>query len=234
MTKKALVVVSLLVAVSVYGVAQKNEISFVVGGTFSPDGTAFLKESGVICVVGMPNCATVRDTASINTKIGIEGVYGRRIIGSKLASFYLELPVLSVPSREVHPAPLFTGTTLFPPSLLPFSPRDFSSIFVTPSVKIKLFPAAAVAPFVSAGGGFAHYSSTTQLFISGAAVSSRTSNTTGAFQVGGGVDIKTPLPHVGLRGEVREFWTGRPDFTSGTSLNHHHNLFAGGGIVFHF
>lgn len=233
MTKKTLVVVLLLVAVSSYALAQKNEISFVVGGTFSPDSTAFLREPGVTCIIGMPNCATVRDTASIETRLGLEGTYGRRLINIRVVAFYLELPVAGVLNREVRPAPLVS--VLFPPTVPLFTPHDFSSVFVTPSLKLKLFPAAVATPFISAGGGFAHYSSTTQQITTGGAVmKSSTSNTTGAFQLGGGVDFKTPLPHVGLRAEVREFWTGRPDFTSGTSLNHRHNLFAGGGIVFHF
>jgi len=42
------------------------------------------------------------------------------------------------------------------------------------------------------------------------------------------------VPHLGFRAEVREFWTGQPKFDFGAKLDHHQNLFAGGGIVFHF
>jgi len=231
MKKKSLVVVLLLVVASIYASGQKNEISFVVGGTFSPDSTAVLRPPLKICIIGVPNCTTIRDSARIDTKVGIEGVYGRRIVGNSLASLYLELLVLGVPNREVRPAPLATIGFVPPvPSLS--TPHDFSSIFFTPSLKLKVFPAAIVAPFISAGGGFAHYSSTTQQAASD--VRSSTSNTTGAFQIGGGLDIKTPIPHLGFRAEVREFRTGQPQFSLGTKLDHHNNLFAGGGIVFHF
>jgi hypothetical protein len=54
-------------------------------------------------------------------------------------------------------------------------------------------------------------------------------NTTGAFQVGGGVDVSTPIPLIGLRAEVREFYTGQPDFSTTQQ-----NLFVGGGIVLKF
>src|SRR5581483_2118780 len=197
------------------------------GGTFSPDTTATSFASGVgSCFITNSNCASARFSARIVTKAGFEGTYARRVLDAHAASLYVELPVLGVPDREVHLPPL-NFATLFPPASLLASPLDFSSIFVTPSLKVKLLPDAPIAPFISAGGGMAHFSSRTQNGVLGASDTSSTSNTTGAFQIGGGVDIRTPLPHLGFRAEVREFWTGQPRFNFGAKLDHHQNLFAG-------
>ena len=222
----------LLMMLSSYALAQKNEVSFVAGGTFSPDttGTSFAPGVGT-CVITNPNCASQRFSAGIETKAGFEGTFAHRFLDAHAASLYVELPVLGVPDREVH---VPNNTILSLPTFPLATPLDFSSIFFTPSLKVKLLPDAPIAPFFSAGGGFAHFSSRTFNEAFGASAFSNTSNTTGAFQLGGGVDIKTPLPHLGFRAEVREFWSGQPKFNSGAKLDHHQNLFAGGGIVFHF
>ena len=39
---------------------------------------------------------------------------------------------------------------------------------------------------------------------------------------------------VTLRGEDREFWSGVPQLNVSTGKSHQYNLFAGGGIVWHF
>ena len=231
-TNALVVVLFLLFVLSNYASAQKNEISLVLGATFSPDTTAALRASSII--VECPTCPPIHDQARVATKFSFEALYGRRILHSPVASLYLELPVVFVPSRGVRPFPLVTVAVFPPPPTFVITvPHDFSSVFVTPSVKVKLLPEAVVAPFISAGGGIAHFSSTAREsgFFNH---SSTTSNTTGALHVGVGVDFKTPLPHLGVRAEVRDFWTERPDFSLETSLNHHHNVFAGGGIVFHF
>jgi len=86
-------------------------------------------------------------------------------------------------------------------------------------VKVK-FSLPLLSPFLSVGGGLAHFSTGTN--VGG-------SSTTGASQVGGGVDVNTPIPLIGLRAEVGEFYTGTPNFSTTQ-----HNVFVGGGIVFKF
>lgn len=229
MQAKISAVLFFLVLLSGYAYAQKNEVAFMAGGAFSPDttGTTGFFALHFTC----EPCSPLPHTTRIATRIGFEGVYGRRIVEGHVVSLYLELPVLGVPSRRLSP---ILTVPVFPPQ--PFgvnAPQDFSSLFVTPSVKLKFLPNAVVAPFVSMGGGIAHFTSNT-LSTPLPNTSASTGNTTTAFQVGGGLDIKTPVPHLGFRTEVREFWSERPDFSLGTTLDHHHNLFAGGGIVLRF
>src|SRR5215510_16135862 len=196
--------------ISGHSFAQSNEIGFLVGGTLSPNTDHV---SGVACIANDPNCAASNHTSG---QISYEGVIAHRIENLHLASFYLELPVVGIPSRTVRHATLLPGSTnVF---------QSFSSIFFTPGLRLK-FAVPGLSPFVSVGGGFAHFSPDTNSLGT-----TPSSSTTGAFQVGGGIDLGL-IPHIALRGEVREFYTGDPFSTFKTSP---HNIFTGGGLVVHF
>jgi len=132
--------------------------------------------------------------------LSLEGTLAHRLANLHLASFHLELPVLGTPNRT---AP---GTS-------------YSAIFFTPGIKFRL-SLPAFSPFLSVGGGLAHFSNGS---------STNGANTTGALQLGGGADVRTPIEFIGLRGEVREFYTGTPNFSTTQ-----HNVFVGGGIVLKF
>ena len=195
---------------SSHGFAQSNEIGFLVGGMLSPNTD---RVSGVACISIDPNCAAANRTSS---RISYEGVFAHRLANVHLASFYLELPVVGVPNRTVSHATLLPGTVnVF---------QDYSSVFFTPGLKLK-FSIPVLSPFVSVGGGFAHFSPDTNSLGT-----SPSSSTTGAFQLGGGIDLGL-IPHIAIRGEVREFYTGDPFSTFEASP---HNIFAGAGLVLHF
>ena len=152
-------------------------------------------------------CPTTPTSVDVAPGFAIAGSFGRRFTDFKAAALYAEFPILGTPSRS-GPNPLLS---------------NFSSIFFTPSIRAQFAPGASVSPFLSAGAGLAHYSG-------------QGSDTQWAFQFGGGVDIKTRFPHLGVRLELRDFLTGRPsilplvDVTTG----HLQQLFAGGGLVFKF
>jgi len=191
--------------------AQKADVSFVVGGAFVSEDHV---PPGVTCTVTCPLAFNFRT----NTHVFYEGTGAVRLANFKLASLHLEVPVAGIPSAQV----VFSET----PSL---NALKLSSVFVTPSLRVKFAPGFPVSPWASIGGGWAHYN------LSGP------SENKGALQFGGGVDIKTGIPLLGFRAEVRDFVTGQPDFgivsiqTVGSqSLGRRHNVLAGGGIVFRF
>ena len=185
---------------------QANDITISVGGMSGPDASP---PGGVTCVFNDPlqRCnAAVATTA----RIAYEGTFGHRVVNLHLVSFHLDVPVLGTPTRTLKQG-LFR--------------QDFSSVFVTPGLRVK-FSLPIVSPFAVIGGGLAHFSG------SAAPQTPATSNTTGALEFGGGVDIKTPIPFLSLRGEFRQFHTGNPGFaTTETSRT---NRFAGAGIVLRF
>jgi hypothetical protein len=194
-------VVFLLVASA--GFAQSNDLAVSFGGTFSPG----LKGQAVC--EALPSCPTGIVGRSIDLGFSVEGAYAHRLANFRVASLHLELPVSFSPSRSTG---LIIGSS------------DFSSFFVTPSLKLKLLPSSGISPFVSVGGGLARFKEDSF------------SNNKGAVQYGGGVDFKTRLPLLGFRFEVRDFMTSRPGIPafSGITSDHLHNLFVGGGITLHF
>jgi hypothetical protein len=203
---KRFLILMAIVCVSTAAVAQKADAAFVVGGSFVSDTQAtFLVPS-----------TSIASTIKTDHHIFYEGTLGVRLLNAKAASLHVELPVAGIPSQTLK----FTN---LPSAGL----SDFSTLFITPGLRLKLLPVAPISPWVSFGGGWARYS------LSG------TSNSKGAIQYGGGLDFKL-APLIGLRAEVRDFVTGDPNFGLASVVNgndsgfHHHNILAGGGIVLRF
>ena len=152
----------------------------------------------------IPTCPAGIVSRSVDPGFSVEGTYAHRLANFRLAALHLELPFMFSPTRKSE----FLGP-------------DFSTFFFTPSLRLKFLPSSGVSPFVSAGGGLGRFKT------------GSTSDTHGAFQVGGGLDFKTRLPLLGFRIEARDFVAGPPSFSSLTN-NHLNNLFVGGGITLHF
>jgi len=176
----------------------QNEAGFVVHGLFStqPNGFAI----AVTCpIFGCPPSPTA---THVNSGVSFEGFVARRLINAHFASLGVELPVLAMPNR---------GTNLS---------NTFSTVAVTPGVRVNFLPGQGTSPFLSAGGGVVHFSGDTP------------SATHGAGLVGGGFDFKTPLPHLGARVEVKDLLTPWPGlFPKSGVMN---NVVAGAGVVFKF
>lgn len=191
--------------------AQKADVSFVAGGAFvSEDHVA----PGVTCTISCPLAFNFRT----DTHVFYEGTGAVRLANFKLASLHLEAPVAGIPSASVNFPSVPSGIQL-----------KLSSVFVTPSLRVKFAPGFPVSPWASIGGGWAHYN------LAGSSMNK------GALQFGGGVDIKTGIPLLGFRAEVRDFVTGQPDFgivniqtLGSSSLGRRHSVLAGGGIVLRF
>jgi len=197
-------------AVSTCAVAQRADIGFVVGLSFASDTTL---PTGIICITSpCPNAFTVQT----GHHIFYAGELGYRVANFQIASFHVELPIAGVPSAPVK----LTST----PTL-----THLSSIFVTPSLRMKLLPHAPISPFASIGVGTAHYDDGTS------------ATTKFAYQVGGGLDFRSPIPLFGFRAEMRDYISGVPHFglvspatSSSQPSTHRNNLLVGVGIVVKF
>jgi hypothetical protein len=202
---KRFLILMAVVCVSAAAVAQNADVSFVAGGSFVSDTQSTF-------ITGISAASKLKT----DSHIFLEGTLGLKMINAGAASLSLEVPVAGIPSTKI--------TTSTSPSTLI---NHISTVFVTPSLRLKLLPASPIAPWVSFGGGWARYSLDT-------------GNTNkGAVQYGGGLDFKV-LPALGFRAEVRDYVTGEPNFGLISVLNgnngglHHHNVLAGGGIVLRF
>ncbi|MFZ2002206.1 MAG: hypothetical protein WAU73_22680 [Candidatus Sulfotelmatobacter sp.] len=145
--------------------------------------------------------------------------YARRVMDAGLWSLALEVPFVVDPVEDVHSAQDVT-------------PKQYSSYFVTPAARLNAFPDQAVSPWVSFGGGFGHFSESSTL-VFGGPNPGKTGTTTGVLQGGLGLDVRI-FGHFSLRGEAREFWSGVPQLNVNTGKSRQYNLFAGGGVVWHF
>ena len=228
MNCKSLLFISALILSSCgFLFGQRSEASFSVGGIFTSDQNT-TTTLAIACPVTQPNCNIFRTHFQTDTGVAIEGSYAFRVIGLGVASLYAEFPVVGVPGRNVNVTidngGIASSTT----------PISESAFFFTPSAKLKILPAAPISPFVSVGGGLAHFNAKL------AGTSSESSQNFGALQYGGGLDFKTPLPLLSFRVEARDYYSysvlGGTSSIGGiaTSPQRLHHLFAGGGLVLHF
>jgi len=189
-------------------IAQKADAAFVVGGSFVSDSQqTFSTGPGSF------------NSLKTDHHIFLEGVPAFRLANAHVASLHLEVPIAGIPSQKLTLAT--TPTTLI---------DHINTLFITPSLRLKLLPVAPISPWISFGGGWARYG-----------LDSGTKSNKGAVQYGGGLDFKTGFPLLGFRAEVRDFVTGDPNFGLGSVLAgntkgglHHHNVLLGGGIVLRF
>jgi hypothetical protein len=151
--------------------------------------------------------------------LSFEVNYARRLVGSQIFAVSGEVPAVFNLDEDLN-----SGSNVVP--------VDYQQIFVTPSVRLNLFPETAVSPWVSIGGGFAHFSENKNLIYGGA--NPGTSSTSGVLQAGVGLDVRF-WRRFSIRGEFRDFWSGTPNLPlADTGKTRQHNFFVSGGVVWHF
>jgi len=184
---------------------QKNELTGIIGRTFVSNHH----------VVGL----AVDEVVTSGNGLTFEVNYGRRLWGSGPLSLTAEVPAAFNLDEDIH----------LKANLVPASYR---SIFVTPSIRANLFPGTGFSPWVSVGGGFGYFGESSKLEFGGANPG-KTGTTTGVLQIGAGFDVKIFGPF-SLRAQVRDFRSGVPQLNVNTGSSTQHNLFAGGGLIWHF
>ncbi|HET9281101.1 MAG TPA: hypothetical protein VFR24_03960 [Candidatus Angelobacter sp.] len=204
---RQLLFMAVIACVSTAAVAQSVEVPLVAGGTVTSDATQAFRP---VTIPG--NSTIINSTRQIFVQSGV----ALRWTNLKVGDLYFELPLAGVPSQQIS-----AGS---PPTTF----DHLSTIFLTPGIRFKLRPVSRISPWVSAGVGWARYSSE----IHGV-------TNKGAVQFGGGVDFKTKMPALSVRAEVRDFLTGEPNFglvppRTGSAGLHRHNVMPGAGIVLHF
>jgi hypothetical protein len=205
LTIGAVVVVCTFVA---QAAAQKNELSGSLGRTLTSNQS----------IEGAP--AYDPDLRHGNG-LTFEVNYARLImvLGRGFLSLDLEVPFVMDPHEDLHAA-------------LNVIPQKYASYFVTPAARLNAFPGQPISPWVSLGGGFGHFNASSTL-ESGSHNPGPTGTSTGVLQGGIGLDVK--IWHgLSLRGEGRDFWSGVPQLYVNTGKSRQNNIFAGGGIVWHF
>ncbi len=192
-------------------------VSFLT--VFCLNGFAQKNELAVIAGAKItPQVGSTTNQTTFATKFAFEANYAAQLAHVPTLSLHLEFPFVASPSTDLTTSNLTAV-------------KSYSSFFFTPALRLKILPESPFSPWISAGGGFAHFnpSSTTQ---AGTTVTTD-STTTSAVQAGVGADFHPPLLPVAFRFEVRDFYTGIPNLNT-VNIKVRHNLLAGGGIVLRF
>src|SRR5579864_1243945 len=155
----------------------------------------------------------VSNPLSLGAAWALEGSYAHQLASVPYLSLGAELPVAGSFTSNI---PTLSGLTLA---------KSYTSLFITPGVRVRLAPSFPVSPYFAAGLGFGRFNR--QLFNGGTSA-----NSSFAFDVGGGLDVHIG-PVVSLRGEVRDFNSGGLGLET-LLLGRQNNLFATAGLAFRF
>ncbi|HEV2470918.1 MAG TPA: outer membrane beta-barrel protein [Candidatus Sulfotelmatobacter sp.] len=204
----AVVFVMSVFAISAVAQDGHNEIGGMVGRIF-------------ISNQGITN-ASIPSVISFGKGLTFEGNYAHRFFVTPIFSVAGEAVVAYNPDEDINGGQY--GAPAVPPQI--------KELFVTPAVRVNLFPTTAVSPWVSFGGGFGHFSQSSTLIYGGTNPGKNT--TTGVIEGGIGLDVRV-WKALSVRGEVRDFWSGEPDFPQApTGKTRQHNFFVGGGVFWRF
>jgi len=211
MSGKQAVIAVLAVTMSILGGSaaaqdEKNELSGSIG-------RMFISDQGIIGATNFNH--VVRSGNGLTFEVN----YARRLFGTPVFAISGEVPAVFDLDEDLN-----SGENVVP--------KNYKQIFVTPSARLNLFPATAVSPWVSLGGGFAHFTENSTLINGGPNPGS--SSTSGVLQGGFGLDVRV-LHQFSIRLDVRDFWSGTPSLPlADTGKSRQHNFFVGGGVVWHF
>ena len=156
---------------------------------------------------------TADNPLSAGTAFAIEGSYARQIFAVPALQLSLEIPVAG------------SFDSFVPSSFIPLIGGSYTALFITPGVRARLAPSFLISPYFAVGGGLARFNRN----LSGGGTSA---NNTAAVDFGGGLDLKV-LPHVSLRAEVRDYYSGSPGLDP-LFLQRQNNLVVTGGIGVRF
>jgi opacity protein-like surface antigen len=184
--------------------AQKYELGLLIGGMTTGNKEFALPTPG---------------TLEIGNGLTYHANYAQRLGNARLAALYFEVDAAGTPSVDVKSSNLL-------------SPRNYSSFFLTPGLKVKFLAAAPYSPYVFAGVGYARFTESETRLDGGPNTGKRGTNHVG-FDFGGGIDVRI-FPFISLRGEIRDYVTGTPHFNVDILQDRQHNVLISGGVVFRF
>jgi hypothetical protein len=211
MSGKQAVLAVLAVTMSILGASasaqdEKNELTGMIGRTFISDQ-------------GIQGATYFNPFVRSGKGLTFEVNYARVLFSTPIYALSGEVPAVFNLDEKLN-----SGSNVVPSS--------YKQIFVTPSARLNLFPATAVSPWVSFGGGFGHFSENDTLLYGGPNPGGST--TSGVIQGGLGLDVRV-WHRFSIRGQVRDFWSGTPSLPlADTGKTRQNNYFVGGGVIYHF
>ncbi|MES1255895.1 MAG: hypothetical protein ABUS56_09820 [Acidobacteriota bacterium] len=152
-------------------------------------------------------------------EVTYQATFAWRLWSGPRAAIAIEVPLLASPAFEV---------TTTGPSL----PLEYASLYLTPGVRVTWPVRRPLSVFGTIGAGYARYSESRFRIDTSPNADQRDTNT-GAFHVGGGVDVRARR-WLGFRAEVRDVITGARAFSIPTPGGTVHNIIPSAGLVLRF
>ena len=180
MAARLMISVCLLLAVARASLGQKHEAAFLSGALRTGDHSFILPRPGFV---------------HTGTGLTYQLNYSSRFFDAKAAGLYFEFPLVITPTSKLRASTVAL-------------PRSYSNIFFTPGIKLKLAPGLKWSPYLFGGIGVAR-ATASKTQTDGQPNLSDRSKVSAAYDFGVGIDVKV-FPHLSLRGEVRDFYTGTP------------------------
>src|ERR1039458_1098601 len=143
--------------------AQVNDVSVTAGRTFVSTQTVL--NSGL----------SFNPPLHFGNEESFAFNYSRLLKTTKIFGIRAELPVAIYPRMDLNTA--FHGI-----------PKDIGALFITPSVRVNIFSADSVSPWVSVGGGYGRFREAPRDNFYGPNLGPTGSNT-GVVQFGAGLDV---------------------------------------------
>jgi len=197
---------------------DKNEVGLVIGGIVTPGQTL---SPGASLIAPSGTVLPTRDI-TLDSSLTLGAEYDREFVGRQKFAIDAGVDFLASP---------------FDVKLSQKSQNaigEYAFIFLTPHVRVKFHPDRAFSPWLSFGGGYARFLES----VPPAASSFRRGTNTGTLMFGGGIDTRTVV-HVlripiGFRIEVRDFYSGLPNYNQKVTANLQNNLAFTGGLLIRF
>jgi hypothetical protein len=197
---------------------DKNEVGLVIGGIVTPSQTL---SPGASLIAPSGTVLPTRDI-TLDSSLTLGAEYDREFVGRQKFVIDGGIDFLASPfdvklSQKAQNA---IG--------------EYAFIFLTPHVRVKFHPDGAFSPWLSFGGGYARFLES----VPPAASSFRRGTNTGTLVFGGGIDTRTVV-HVlkipiGFRIEVRDFYSGLPNYNQKVTAHLQNNLAFNGGLLIRF
>ncbi len=148
-----------------------------------------------------------------------QATFAWRVWQGQIVGVSIEVPFIASPAFEVATSGRFL-------------PKEYASLYLTPGVRVTIAPKSSVSFFGAIGAGYARYSES-KLKIDGSPNPQQRDTNTDAIDFGGGVNVRA-FRWLGLRGELRDVYTGARNFSVQTPGERVHNVVTSGGLVLRF
>jgi hypothetical protein len=209
MSARRLLMAFLATAVCLVGnlAAQNNEIAGGIGRTLITDQAI---QPGAIPLLN--------DFVRFGSGTTFEINYARHLKGENFFRLDLEVPLVGNPDED-----LGSGNAAVP--------SGYSSYFITPALRGKIFAGNTLQPWASFGGGLGRFGFSDKLVYGGSNPGGN--KTSGLLQVGYGLDVKLK-EKFGLRVAARNFWSGALPFNVVTGQSRQRSFVVTGGVYWRF